>query len=271
MKKIITGAVLFILLIIVIIAASYALGSKSLVKDNVIDNSLNNKNNETVGPEEVKSENITYYDGKKYAIASFKVADMSSLKLLGNFDQRRTAEKIVDDSKCDYAISGGFYTRDYKPIGLYIEDNKIISNFEVNNLLNGTLWIDNNQKAGIGNGVDRVNLKYAIQSGPQIMENGQPTALNIINDNYKRRNAVGINAKGELIFMSVYNPESIFEGPRLSDMPDIVYIFSRNNNNDIKTALNLDGGSASYFKNQNITLSELSSAGSIICISRLNQ
>lgn len=127
-----------------------------------------------------------------------------SIRNLQTWLQRRN-EKLV------FAMNGGMYKTDHSPLGLYVENGKIISRLntlhgEGNFHLppNGVFYITNDNKAVIcetkkfaNNG----NIKYATQSGPLLIVNGQMNPLckkGSVNVNI--RNGVGILPDGKAIF-----------------------------------------------------------------------
>jgi hypothetical protein len=64
----------------------------------------------------------------------------------------------------------------------------------------------------------------------------------------------------------VYDPSSSFRGPKLADLPSFVSKLEKDVQVPLADAINLDGGSASTFKNGETYLTELSPVGSLLCI-----
>jgi len=75
-----------------------------------------------------------------------------------------------------------------------------------------------------------------------------------------------VTGDNKLIFMVIYDPKSVFLGPELVDLPQIVSLVSAENDLNIADAINLDGGSASAFKSRDFSLSEISPVGSFFCL-----
>ncbi|MBI2611537.1 phosphodiester glycosidase family protein [Candidatus Gottesmanbacteria bacterium] len=210
---------------------------------------------------------LVQYKGKGYAIASFKVSDFGGLKFVGNYEKRLSASSIVEDYGCKQAISGGFYGEDYRPIGLYIEDGTVRSDWKDNPTFNGVLWIGRNTfEAGVSRKLPDKEILYAIQSGPMLIENEVTLTLRINEDEEARRSVVISSDNGLLYFLSIYDPKSVYIGPFLSDLPSIIQIYGKEKNINIETAINLDGGSASFYHDGETTLSELVTVGGIICL-----
>lgn len=212
------------------------------------------------------SSTILEHKGKRYAISSFDVKDAAVVKFVGNYTKKLFTTQILREKSCVLAINGGFYDTNYSPIGLYIEDNISLSRWEENELLNGVFFVDKEMSGGIGRNVSDFDLVFALQSGPILVENRSPVFLRIFDDEYARRSVVLIDDIGILRFLSVYDPLSTYDGPFLSDLPNIIIEYGKKEGIGIDTALNLDGGSASFFKNKDTTLSELAPVGGVICV-----
>lgn len=110
-----------------------------------------------------------------------------------------------------FAMNGGMYKTDNSPLGLYIENNKTLAPINKRNATgnfylqpNGIFYITINNLAGIcttGNFVDDSNIKYATQSGPMLVINGniQP-AFKQGAANINIRNGVGILPGNKILF-----------------------------------------------------------------------
>ena len=75
-----------------------------------------------------------------------------------------------------------------------------------------------------------------------------------------------LNQKDELIFLVITGSDSLAIGPSLTDLPQIVAKIGETLGEDFKTAVNLDGGTASAFINQEKTIKEYSFIGSFFCL-----
>ena len=115
------------------------------------------------------------------------------------------------NKKLEFAMNGGMYKEDHSPLGLYIEDKKIIrplntktgnGNFYLKP--NGVFYITADSTPAICNTTDFINngkIKYATQSGPMLVIDGKihpefkegSTNLNI-------RNGVGILPDNRILF-----------------------------------------------------------------------
>lgn len=114
------------------------------------------------------------------------------------------------NKKLDFAMNAGMYNKDNSPQGLYIENKKLLTLLDALNgkgnfylKPNGVFFITTKNTAGIciTEKFKRDNVKYATQSGPMLVIDGQihpefkeeSTNLNI-------RNGVGILKNGKIIF-----------------------------------------------------------------------
>lgn len=110
-----------------------------------------------------------------------------------------------------FAMNGGMYKKDFSPQGLYVEDGAIKSKIDTlqkgyGNFYmqpNGIFYITTDNKGIICKTLDfkNENIKYATQSGPLLLINGEihPKFRNGSN-NLNIRNGVGVLPNGELIF-----------------------------------------------------------------------
>lgn len=209
----------------------------------------------------VKTSTVTWND-ITYAYEYFEVKDISKLMLIANFTQKKTSELLIKENNCQYAVNGGFYDTNNKPLGLFI--NATLKTPSIDSaLVNG--YVSTTNKPSISFDLPQ-NPGIALQSGPMLMADGKKLKLAIKNDEYTRRMIAGISSKGTLVFMTIFIPETKVQGPKLADVPDIIEITNGALSNPFIAAINLDGGNASMFKNSNIYIPEVSSVGSIFCL-----
>ena len=203
-------------------------------------------------------------NGRTYRVAWLSVPDPSALSLIPNFDQKRTARSLIDNNDCSKVINGGFYTKDNQPTGLFVAGGKILRDNIQNSLLNGYIFIDQNNIASIQASPPEASVRLALQTGPILIRGGKMATLAIRDDEFARRVVVGLSQKGAVIFLTIYDPENSWNGPKLADTPGVLSgVMERLQLTD---ALNLDGGSASTFIRGDLSLQELTSVGSFFCI-----
>ena len=133
-------------------------------------------------------------------------------------------QNVLDkkNKKLLFAMNGGMYHHNYKPVGLYIEDGDVIVQKETGTgkgnfymKPNGIFYITKEKDAYIME-TDKVDdlkkINYATQSGPMLLLNGDIPDIFIPNStNLQIRNGVGINSDGNIIFAISKVPVSFFD------------------------------------------------------------
>ncbi len=172
----------------------------------------------------------------------------------------------MTENHCTSIINGGYYDRQNKPLGLFQVGSTIYSQQIKSDLVNGFIWTHASVSAAISIELPHLPFLFALQTGPILIREGKQLSLTINNDTPARRMVAAINMDKHIIFLTLYNGDSVYEGPLLADLPNIVSKISSKENLGITDAINLDGGSASAFYNADTHISELTPVGSIFCI-----
>lgn len=206
------------------------------------------------------------YKGQKYFVNWIEVSDISKISLHPNFEQKQTAKVLKSEKECTSLVNAGFYTTDNKPVGLFIQNGGMLRDRNTNNLFNGILGITFADKAFIGTKYPVGSTKYAIQSGPILISDSKELALSIKNDENARRIVASLTPQGHIVFVVIYGPGA-YQGPMLEDLPGVMKAIETKINISFSDAINLDGGSASAFITDGVSLEELSPVGSLFCIS----
>lgn len=212
-------------------------------------------------------QNVITLGGQTYTYDYFRVSTPSALTLIPNYSQKADVKTMMTDNNCQHAINGGFYDKTNRPLGLFQSDAKVLAPKIDSDLVNGFLWAD----AASGAAVIATDLPYgafrfAMQTGPVLLFDGASEPLTVNNDTGARRMVAGKSTDNTLIFLTVYNGDSVYDGPLLANLPTIVKQISEKEHLGIADAINLDGGSASAFYSGNTQLSELSPVGSLFCV-----
>jgi len=207
---------------------------------------------------------VTFLD-RQYAYDLIRTDDISKLSLIIN-DNFESGNILSEKYSCREAINGGFYGTDMNPLGLLIADGDIKSKITKSSLLNGFLLVNTSAEATISYQPENNSPRIALQSGPMIFYQGEKLNLSIKNDKFSRRMVAFQTETGVLYFLTLINPESELSGPRLNDLPSILETISTLEGFVIENAINLDGGSASFFKSNRSVLKELNPIGSLFCI-----
>lgn len=147
------------------------------------------------------------------------------------------AEEFAEHTQALIAINGGFFDKNYLPLGLRI------SQFKQKNPLKRISWwgifYTQHNKAYMTNVraySPSPSIDFALQSGPRLIVNGQIPSLK---PGIAERTALGISKKGEVIVLvTENNPLSTKELASLMQAPPL----------DCQHALNLDGGSSSQLQ-----------------------
>ena len=114
------------------------------------------------------------------------------------------------NKKLEFAMNGGMYKKNNSPQGLYIENGKVLMPLDTTNgngnfylKPNGVFYISSKNIPGIVTTENFKNnsIKYATQSGPMLVINGQiHSAFKQGSTNLNIRNGVGILEDGKVIF-----------------------------------------------------------------------
>jgi len=145
----------------------------------------------------------------------------SSGQLLKNFENlKRWLNK--QNKQLVFAMNGGMYQTDNSPLGLFIENSKLITplnkrlgsgNFYLKP--NGVFYITKDKKVFIEPTDDfkyNSNIEYATQSGPMLLINGNiHSEFKQNSANTNTRNGVGILQDGQVIFVISKQPVNFYD------------------------------------------------------------
>lgn len=191
----------------------------------------------------------------------------SQVSLLTNFQTRTSARELMETQNCESGVNAGFYDTEGQPLGLFIADGQTLNQAVESKLLNGFFAVTPQNNAEIVDSNPK-NARLAVQTGPLLMLEGSPLPLRILSDERARRMVAATTTNGEVVFLTLFSPDSVFDGPLLADTPVIVSEIAKQEGLSLTRAINLDGGSASAFYNQTISLAELTQVGSFFCVKR---
>lgn len=200
-----------------------------------------------------------------FAYALIRVKDINALKLINN-QKKVGSDQLIKQHNCKQATNGSFYDQQNNPLGLLLIENETISPAIESELFNGYWWLSLLGSLGIDVDLPDIELQYALQSGPLLILNSEPLKLSINNDKLARRIMVVTTTDEPMIFLAIYDPNSVFDGPKLADLPLILQEIAKQENVLFVEALNLDGGSASMLKNLELYLNEFKPIGNMFCL-----
>ena len=216
----------------------------------------------------VKGISTISFEGEEYSFATVKVTDASRLKLLPNFSEQKTSEEIINEGICRNLVNGGFYSEKFSPIGLFISEREEIQRRQINATFNGFFLISEGNIPEILRETRDEEYRIGLQAGPIIILDSTPLRLNLKEEEQEkdRRVVVSLNDKGEIFFIVVFIQNSVFSGPTLASLPEVLQEIQNSIGENFVSALNLDGGAASTFWGEGAKLKELSPIGSYFCI-----
>ena len=157
-----------------------------------------------------------------------------------NFNNLKSSLK-KENKELVFAMNGGMFTKDYSPLGLYIEKGQIL--FPLNTVQkaygnfylqpNGVFYLTKDKKGVVVQTKDFKidnNIDYATQSGPMLVIDGKlHSAFRQGSSNLNIRNGVGILPNGNILFAQSKQKVNLF---------DFATFFK---NKGCKNALYLDG------------------------------
>lgn len=210
--------------------------------------------------------NIDFEVDGKTIFAAWSKSEPSKVSLYPNFEEKLTSRNAKKEKDCIALTNAGFYLENREPIGLFVSQGVTINPFSKNRLFNGVFSIDENGMAQItSSGTDKKTIS-AVQTGPVLLKEDVPQKVsgNLINK--ERRMVAGITKDGEIVFITFFQKDSAYLGPTLEKLPELILAFEQKTGIDITDAVNLDGGTASAFLTDNVSLGEISLIGSYFCI-----
>ena len=203
--------------------------------------------------------------GENYLINYFSIENPKKLFLYPNFTEKLSSKEAKRLYECKNLISGGFYTTNYKPVGLFINEGGMTQDQVKSDLFNGIFWVDYADKPGISVSYPKGSTRIALQTGPILIKDGVKQTLLIKNDELARRSIVATSQNNKIFFLMLNRKKEKLMGPNLSDLPDILAIVENDKRFKFSSAINLDGGSAASFHDENTIVEEISPVGSFFC------
>lgn len=198
----------------------------------------------------------------------FEVKDLTKLVLIPNFKEKKTTFEVKENENCELLTNGGFYTPESSPSGLFTSEGKALKRFQKNSTFNAVFSVNDFETPRITRFEPQDRLRIALQTGPLLIENSEILKINMLRDKNARRMIAATTGANAAIFLAVYDKSFEYSGPLLADLPEILGEFQKETGIVLADALNLDGGSASAFFANEISLQEISPVGSFFCASK---
>lgn len=162
-----------------------------------------------------------------------------TLVLAKNFNQNSVyVNNVAQGMNGLIAINGGFFSPQFKPLGLRINSGKILHPLK-NTSWWGVFIIKNNNAFIVPKSAFRYskNIEFAVQAGPRLIVNGNIPKLR---EKVSYRSALGITKNGKVIIAAT---QSLALSTQ--QLADIMKRTEKQGGLDCYNALNLDGGSSS--------------------------
>lgn len=204
--------------------------------------------------------------GDTLRVVVMRIRRPDSVSLHLNLGKKLSSARAKKENECRSLVSGGFYSKEERPIGLFIAGGEVLGKYEQNQLFNGVLSIDKNGEVFITQGPLTAETKFSLQAGPILIKSGIPQTFKLKSDKPARRIVAAQEVSGDLVFIAIFNKESPFQGPNLADLPQALMQIQAKTGILFKDAINLDGGTASAFYSDELVLEELNRVGSYFCI-----
>ncbi|MCC7196934.1 phosphodiester glycosidase family protein [Candidatus Peregrinibacteria bacterium] len=164
-----------------------------------------------------------------------------------SIDTAKTIQEVHTETGAVLTFNGGFFTEDFKPTGLLLENGEIFRKTSPADLLNGIFSIKNDGTPQLLEQDIRINkgnfYTFAIQNGPVLIDKNGSIKINSDTGKLANRTAMGIDKDGNIVLivlkLSLLNPDntiSLYEFAQLLKNNDALrplYLHS---------VLNLDGG-----------------------------
>ena len=263
MKKLTVPILLVVILTLVVLSRGYVDSGSGEVKSEKLQPIL------TPVPTQVLSERNgdgeVNLDGQNFVYVIEKNILPGKLKLIPNYGQKEFTRETSLDQSCRSLINGGFYGTSNEPIGWLVIDGKVISSDKSSSLFNGFVAVTADDKLSVGVSKPNGDIRYGLQTGPVLINSGRVQILQMERDKNARRGVILSSRDGQATFLMVFAKLSDQLGPTLTELPELVYLISKQEGIDPDYAVNLDGGSASVFWRKDVYLEETVPVGSWWC------
>ncbi len=186
-----------------------------------------------------------------------------------NGELASSSAELASRSGCEILTSAAFYGADGKPLGLLVSNFRELSPWRKNQLFNGVIGFDSEaNRVTVDLEEPSRSYLWAVQAGPLLWHDGALVPLSLKSDQSARRILAAITTDGKLMVGVVVAEDSLFGGPKLSEMNSVITAWQTVSGYTFTSVLNLDGGTASAFLSDTLKLKELKPIGSYLCEKR---
>ena len=209
---------------------------------------------------------VVEFGEQSYEYLWHEVGEGQKMSVSVNLPEPVSSRKFLEKNECSALINGGFYATNMTPLGLIKDKDQIHSVRVKSSLLNGFFGWENTRGDVLITNDDEAASEYKIQTGPLLIIDGEKLPLAIKNDENRRRMVALMNSGGDLVFVGIREEDSSQMGPMLAELPEVVEVIAKKEGEVIKSAINLDGGSASVFYDGESYWSEIKPVGTYLCV-----
>lgn len=202
---------------------------------------------------------------EEYQIKTLLIRDPGDIALYSNLEDKLSSSDAMVKNDCSDLVTAGFYTKEFDHIGLFISDYIRLSGSSSTLASSGYFSIDSNNTPSI-TVIEPPDSRIAVQSYPLVYQNGEPVEIVNNTENNARRIIAATTNDQDVIFIVIYQKNSVFDGPTLSEIPELISLYDDKERTKIDDAINLDGGAHSAFRSRFVNLPELSTLGGYFCM-----
>jgi len=198
---------------------------------------------------------------------TWEVIDASrEIRVGKNTDLELSSLQYMEREGCLVLTSAAFYNDVGDPLGLLVSQGQTLSSWQGNQLFNGVVGVTTGGILQVTRDGNEHAWDWAVQAGPVVYEAFQPASLSLAADQPARRVVAVVTTDDKLVLTAIVAEDSLFYGPELRELPEVLQEWQTATGITIKAALNLDGGTASAFLSPTFKLKELKPVGSFICV-----
>lgn len=213
-----------------------------------------------------KNQTDLSFDEITYQANWIVVDEEKSITLHSNLLNKSISKQAKERNNCTCLVSGGFYDTSENHIGYFLESGKVINSPISSYNFNTYVSINSEFESIIDYEYPVNDILYSLQTGPMLFYKSNPLQLEIQNDKHARRIVAATDTRNSLIFIIIYDKATGISGPQLQNLPMLIEDFESKSGLNILNATNLDGGSASAFISDEISVIESQLIGSYFCI-----
>jgi exopolysaccharide biosynthesis protein len=208
------------------------------IKINSIKNKLGNYRHIQLVNKNIELDAVILSEGYHAKIYQQKAMNQSAAQSI---------REVAQENNASVAINGGFYTSNFQPAGLFIDNGKILEKVSGDPLLTSCVQVNKRGILFLEKKIDRcLHAMYAMQTGPLLIERGNISPnLKVLQSNLinlkpyfePHKRTILAQSSNNKILIIITSPITLLEAANiLKNSPRIFGV------DNIIMALNLDGG-----------------------------